>query len=55
MGRFESRKGLLDLLKAYRILRQTGCQCRLLVVGGGPQEREARRYIMARGTRAKKF
>jgi phosphatidyl-myo-inositol alpha-mannosyltransferase len=49
VGRFESRKGLLDLLKAYRILRRTGCNCRLLVVGGGPQEREARRYIMARG------
>jgi len=48
VGRFESRKGLLDLLKAYRILRKTGCQCRLLVVGGGPQEREARRYIMTR-------
>src|SRR3954451_19063907 len=51
VGRFESRKGLLDLLKAYRILRKTGCNCRLLVVGGGPQEREARRYIMARGLR----
>ena len=48
VGRFESRKGLLDLLKAYRILRKTGCACRLLVVGGGPQEREARRYIMTR-------
>jgi phosphatidyl-myo-inositol alpha-mannosyltransferase len=48
VGRFEPRKGLLDLLKAYRILRKTGCRCRLLVVGGGPQEREARRYLMAR-------
>jgi phosphatidylinositol alpha-mannosyltransferase len=48
VGRFEPRKGLLDLLKAYRILRKTGCQCRLLVVGGGPQEREARRYLMTR-------
>jgi len=48
VGRFESRKGLLDLLKAYRILRKTGCQCRLLVVGVGPQEREARRYVMTR-------
>ncbi|HYN70142.1 MAG TPA: glycosyltransferase family 4 protein [Candidatus Eisenbacteria bacterium] len=48
VGRFEPRKGLLDLLKAYRILRKTGCQCRLLVVGGGPQEREARRYILTR-------
>jgi len=48
VGRFEPRKGLLDLLKAYRILRRTGCQCRLLVVGGGPQEREARRYVATR-------
>ncbi len=48
VGRFEPRKGLLDLLKAYRILRKTGCQCRLLVVGGGPQEREARRYVATR-------
>ena len=46
VGRFEPRKGLLDLLKAHRILRKTGCQCRLLVVGGGPQEREARRYVL---------
>jgi phosphatidylinositol alpha-mannosyltransferase len=48
LGRFEPRKGLLDLLKAYRILRKTGCACRLLVIGGGPQEREARRYILTR-------
>jgi phosphatidylinositol alpha-mannosyltransferase len=48
VGRFESRKGLLELLKAYRLLRRTGCQCRLLVVGTGPQEREARRYLMTR-------
>ena len=48
VGRFEPRKGLLDLLKAYRILRKTGCECRLLVVGGGPQEREARRYVATR-------
>ena len=49
VGRHEPRKGLLDLLKAYRILRKTGCQCRLLVVGSGPQEREARRYVLTRG------
>ncbi len=48
VGRFESRKGLLDLLKAYRVLRQTGRDCRLLVAGGGPQEKEARRYLMTR-------
>ena len=46
VGRHEPRKGLLDLLRAYRILRKTGCRCRLLVVGTGPQEREARRYVL---------
>jgi phosphatidylinositol alpha-mannosyltransferase len=48
VGRHEPRKGLLDLLKAYRILRKTGCHCRLLVTNTGPQEREARRYVMTR-------
>jgi phosphatidylinositol alpha-mannosyltransferase len=49
VGRFEQRKGLIELLKAYRILRREGVDCRLLVVGGGPQEREVRRYIATRG------
>jgi phosphatidylinositol alpha-mannosyltransferase len=48
VGRFEPRKGLLDLLKAYRILRKTGCECRLLVAGGGPQDKEVRRYLLTR-------
>jgi phosphatidylinositol alpha-mannosyltransferase len=48
VGRFEPRKGLLDLLKAYRILRKTGCQCRLIVVGSGPQDKEVRRYLATR-------
>jgi phosphatidyl-myo-inositol alpha-mannosyltransferase len=46
VGRHEPRKGLVDLLKAYRLLRKSGVECRLLVVGTGPQEREARRYVM---------
>ena len=49
VGRHEPRKGLLDLLKAQRILRRTGYDTRLLVVGTGPQEREARRYVATRG------
>jgi phosphatidylinositol alpha-mannosyltransferase len=49
VGRFEPRKGLLDLLKAFRILRRADVPARLLVVGGGPQEREVRRYVMTRG------
>ncbi len=48
VGRFEERKGLLHLLKAYRLLRREGRDCRLLVVGHGPQEREARRYVLTR-------
>jgi phosphatidylinositol alpha-mannosyltransferase len=48
VGRFEPRKGLLDLLKAHRLLRKGGLESRLLVVGGGPQEREARRYVATR-------
>ena len=48
VGRLEDRKGFIHLLKAYRILRKTGCDCRLLVAGSGPQEREARRYVLTR-------
>ncbi len=55
VGRFEPRKGVLDMLKAYRILRKTGCDCRLLLVGGGPQEREARRYVLTRRLRGVEF
>jgi phosphatidylinositol alpha-mannosyltransferase len=55
VGRFEPRKGVLDLLKAYRVLRKTGCECRLLLVGGGPQEREARRYVATRRLRGVEF
>ncbi len=55
VGRFEPRKGVLDLLKAYRVLRKTGCDCRLLLVGGGPQEREARRYVATRRLRGVEF
>jgi phosphatidylinositol alpha-mannosyltransferase len=48
LGRFESRKGLTYLLKAYRVLKKRGYDCRLLVIGSGPQEREVRRYIATR-------
>jgi len=55
VGRHEPRKGLLDLLKAHRLLRRTGYQQRLLVVGSGPQEREARRYVATRRLKAVEF
>jgi phosphatidylinositol alpha-mannosyltransferase len=48
LGRFESRKGVMYLLKAYRQLRKRGYDCRLLLGGTGPQEREVRRYIATR-------
>ena len=48
LGRFESRKGAMYLLKAYRQLRKRGIRCRLLLAGTGPQEREIRRYIATR-------
>ena len=48
LGRFESRKGLMYLLRAYYQLRLEGLGCRLLLVGGGPQASEARRYIKSR-------
>ncbi len=48
VGRFENRKGAIYLLKAFRILRKRGFDCRLLMVGTGPQEREMRRYIATR-------
>ncbi|MGZ6341162.1 MAG: glycosyltransferase family 4 protein [Candidatus Limnocylindrales bacterium] len=55
VGRLEDRKGLPYLLRAFRILRKTGHDCRLLVVGSGPQEREARRYVLTRGLRNVEF
>jgi phosphatidylinositol alpha-mannosyltransferase len=55
VGRHEPRKGLIDLLKAHRILRKTGTESRLLVVGSGPQEREARRYVATRGLQGVEF
>jgi phosphatidylinositol alpha-mannosyltransferase len=55
VGRFEPRKGLLELLKAYRILRKTGCECRLLVVGTGPLAREAQRYVATRRLKSVEF
>jgi phosphatidylinositol alpha-mannosyltransferase len=55
VGRFEDRKGLIHLLKAFRMLRKEGAECRLLVVGSGPQERELRRYVMTRGLQNVEF
>jgi phosphatidylinositol alpha-mannosyltransferase len=55
VGRLEDRKGLPHLLKAFRLVRKGGAECRLLIVGSGPQEREARRYVMTRGLQNVEF
>jgi phosphatidyl-myo-inositol alpha-mannosyltransferase len=55
VGRLEDRKGLPHLLKAFRLVRRNGIEARLLVVGSGPQEREARRYVMTRGLQNVEF
>jgi phosphatidyl-myo-inositol alpha-mannosyltransferase len=51
VGRFEERKGLSDLLKAYHRLRKRKVDARLLVIGDGPKRREYRRFVGLRGIR----
>ena len=48
VGRMEPRKGLIHLLRAVRKLQRDGVRARLLLVGTGPGEREARRYVLTR-------
>ena len=51
VGRFEERKGLIYLLKAYHRLRKRHVDARLLVIGDGPKRREYRRFVGLRGIR----
>ena len=55
LGRFEERKGLIHLLKAYHRLRKRKVDARLLVAGAGPKEREYRRFVGLRGIRDVEF
>jgi phosphatidyl-myo-inositol alpha-mannosyltransferase len=55
VGRFEERKGLIHLLKAYHRLRKRRVDARLLIVGAGPKEREYRRFVGLRGIRDVEF
>ena len=48
VGRMEPRKGLIHLLRAFRKLQRDGVRARLLLVGTGAGEREARRYVLTR-------
>ena len=51
VGRIEDRKGLLYLLKAYEILQKTHGNLRLLVVGEGPLEGQARAFVKEKNLR----
>jgi phosphatidylinositol alpha-mannosyltransferase len=51
VGRFEERKGLIHLLKAYHRLRKRRVDARLLIIGSGPKAREYRRFVGLRGVR----
>ena len=55
VGRFEERKGLIHLLKAYHRLRKRHVDARLLVIGSGPKLREYRRYVGLRQIRDVEF
>ena len=55
VGRFEERKGLIHLLKAYHRLRKRKVDARLLVIGAGPKLREYKRYVGLRGIRDVEF
>jgi phosphatidylinositol alpha-mannosyltransferase len=48
LSRLEDRKGVMELLKAFRLLRRSGCDCRLLLAGAGPLEKQVRRYVLTR-------
>jgi len=45
VGRFEQRKGLLYLIKAYNIIKKKNDNVKLLVVGEGPQKQECEAFI----------
>jgi len=55
VGRFEERKGLIHLLRAYHRLRKRHVDARLLVIGSGPKQREYRRYVGLRQIRDVEF
>jgi phosphatidylinositol alpha-mannosyltransferase len=55
VGRFEERKGLIHLLKAYHRLRKRKVDARLLVIGTGPKAREYRRFVGLRQIRDVEF
>ena len=55
VGRFEERKGLIHLLKAYHRLRKRHVDARLLIIGSGPKQREYTRWVGLRNVRDVEF
>jgi phosphatidylinositol alpha-mannosyltransferase len=55
VGRFEERKGLIHLLRAYHRLRKRHVDARLLIIGSGPKQREYRRFVGLRQVRDVEF
>jgi phosphatidylinositol alpha-mannosyltransferase len=49
LGRIEERKGLIYLLKAYKILEKKFRNLRLIVVGKGPQKKEMEEFVKENG------
>ena len=47
VGRLEKRKGLIYLLRAYKILEKKFDNIRLIIVGKGPLERSCRAFVQA--------
>ncbi|XOB40928.1 MAG: glycosyltransferase family 4 protein [Candidatus Nealsonbacteria bacterium] len=45
VGRIEERKGLIYLLKAFKILNKRFLNLRLIIVGDGPLESECKKYV----------
>lgn len=46
VGRIEERKGLIYLLRAFKIIREKHENVRLIVVGDGPLKKECRDYVL---------
>lgn len=45
VGRIEERKGLIYLLKAFKILNKKFSNLRLIIVGDGPLKQECKKYV----------